>query len=263
MQDVLRLAADLIAQNTPCAMVTVIRTSGSVPRRAGSKMLVGTDGTLLAGTVGGGEMESRALKAARESLVTNRPTSLTVELIDPSSGDPGVCGGTAELFVEPLLTTPTLVVIGAGHVGRALVHLAHWSGYRVILTDDRTELCTPAVCPGADVYLPGPLSEQIRQVPLTPLTHIALVTRGYPIDVGVLPMLLASPVASIGVIGSKRRWLTAQKALLTAGVAESDLARINAPIGLEIYAETPEEIAVSIMAQIIATARGNGRPLAK
>lgn len=257
MQDVLRLAADLVAQQTPCALVTVIRTAGSVPRREGSKMLVGADGALLAGTVGGGEMESRALKTAQDIIRTGQPGTITIQLVDPASGDAGVCGGTAEMFIEPLLNTPTLLVAGAGHVGRALVHLAHWCGYRVIVTDDRAELCTPTACPGADVYLPGALNEQLAQVPLTPLTYIALVTRGYPLDVGVLPTLLASPAPYIGVIGSQRRWLTAKKALLAAGISEAELARVHAPIGLEIYAETPEEIAVSIMAEMIGTLRAN------
>jgi len=261
MQDVLRLAADLVAQGTACTLVTIIRTSGSVPRREGSKMLVGADGALLAGTVGGGELEQRALAAAQDAVKTGHPSTLVVQLVDPASGDAGVCGGTAEMFVEPLLTTPTLLVVGAGHVGRALVNLAHWCKFRVILTDDRVELCTPEACPGADVYLPGTLNEQMAQVPLTPLTYIALVTRGFPIDVGVLPMMLASPTAYIGVIGSQRRWLTAKKALLAAGVSEADLARVHAPIGLEIYAETPEEIAVSIMAQMIGALRAAGRPL--
>ena len=261
MQNVLQMAADLVAQQTPCALVTVIRTAGSVPRREGSKMLVGADGALLAGTVGGGEMESRALRAAQDAINTGKSGTLSIQLVDPASGDAGVCGGTAEMFIEPLLTTPTLLVAGAGHVGRALVHLAHWAGYRVIVTDDRVELCTPEMCPGADVYLPGALTEQLTQVPLTPLTYIAMVTRGFPLDVSVLPTLLASPVAYIGVIGSQRRWLTARRTLLAAGVSETDLARVHSPIGLEIYAETPEEIAVSIMAQMTGVLRAAGRPI--
>jgi len=251
----LSLAAELTQQGKPCAMVTVIRTSGSVPRHAGSKMLVDAQGNLLAGTIGGGLMEGRVLQVAAQSIRTGQPVMLTEQLVDPASGDAGVCGGTVELFIEPLLTTPTLIVAGAGHVGRALVHLAKWSGFRTVITDDRPELCTPAVCPDADVFLPGPLGEQLAKIDLTPQTYIALVTRGFPIDVEVLPMLLKSPVAYIGVIGSRRRWATAKQALLDKGVTEADLARIHAPIGLEIHAETPEEIAVSIVAQLIGVRR--------
>ena len=245
-----------MAQGQPCALVTVIRTSGSVPRREGSKMLVGANAEVLGGTIGGGEMENRALKAGANAIHTGQATTLSVQLIDPASGDAGVCGGIVELFVEPLLGSPTLVVIGAGHVGKALVHLAKWCGLRVALMDDRAELCTPEAAPGADVYLPGPLSETLPQVQLTRNTCAALVTRGFPIDVNVLPMLLAAPVAYIGVIGSQRRWQTAKTALLANGVSEADLARVHAPIGLEIGAETPEEIAVSIVAQVIGVLRG-------
>jgi xanthine dehydrogenase accessory factor len=254
--NVLRLAADYAEQGTPCALVTVIQTSGSVPRHEGSKMLVGADGGLLAGTIGGGEMESRVVKLAVESITDGQSRITSYQLADPASGDPGVCGGTVEVFIEPLLPSPTLVVIGAGHVGRALTHLAKWLGFRVVVTDDRVGACTPEHCPGADVYLPGSLAEQLANVSITPHTYVALVTRGYPIDVNALPVLLNSPAAYIGVMGSERRWLTAVKALQEKGVSDALLARVRAPIGLELNAETPEEIAVSIMAQIIALRRG-------
>jgi xanthine dehydrogenase accessory factor len=256
--NVLRLAADCIEQGAPCALVTVIRTSGSVPRHDGSKMLVGADGVILAGTIGGGEMESRVIALARQAITDGVARTSSYQLADPASGDPGVCGGTVELFIEPLLPAPTLLIIGAGHVGRALTHLAKWLGFRVIVTDDRIEACTPENCPGADVYLPGPLSEQLNKLELTAQTFAALVTRGYPIDVNALPMLLQSPAAYVGVMGSERRWLTAAKALREQGVSEALLKRAHAPIGLELNAETPEEIAVSIMAEIIALRRGGG-----
>ncbi len=254
-QSILSLATQYTQDGKPCALVTVIRTSGSVPRHAGSKMLVDMQGALLAGTIGGGMMESRVLHAAAQAIRTGKTLTMTETLVDPASGDAGVCGGTVEMFIEPLLTSPTLIVAGAGHVGRALIHLANWCGFRTVITDDRVELCNPQSCPDADVYLPGALAEQLAQIELTAQTYIALVTRGFPIDVVVLPMLLKSPVAYIGVIGSKRRWATAKQALLAQGVSEADLARVHAPIGFEIQAETPEEIAVSIAAEMIGVMR--------
>ncbi|MCW1969549.1 MAG: XdhC family protein [Anaerolineae bacterium] len=256
--DIMQIVADYNARQTPTALCTVIRTSGSVPRRAGSKMLVGAEGQLIAGTIGGGEMESRVIKLAQQCIRDGEVRTGKYQLADPSSGDPGVCGGEAEVFIEPMLTTPTLVIVGAGHVGRAVVHLAKWAGFRVAVLDDRAELCTPEQCPGADVYLPGPLDAALAQLALTPQTYIAMLTRGYPIDVGILPALLKSDVTYIGVIGSQRRWLTAAKALREKGVSNTDLARISAPIGLEIAAETPEEIAISIMAQVIQMRRMKG-----
>ena len=120
--NILQLAAECIAQDKPSALVTIIRTAGSTPRHAGAKMLVGGDGTILAGTIGGGEMESRVIALAQTSITDGQPRTVSYQLADPKAGDPGVCGGTVELFIEPLLTTPTLVIAGAGHVGRALAH---------------------------------------------------------------------------------------------------------------------------------------------
>ncbi len=260
--DILRLAAECVDKGTPCALVTVIRTSGSVPRHEGSKMLVGANSELLAGTIGGGEMESRVLQLAQQAIADGKAVTTSYQLTDPKQGDPGVCGGMVELFIEPLLTTPTLVIVGAGHVGRALAHLAKFCGYRVAITDDRTELCTPDHVPDADVYLPGPLAEQLTKLHLSPQMYVALVTRGFPIDVNALPMLLQSPATYIGVMGSQRRWLTAAQAVREKGVSEDALRRVHAPIGLELNAETPEEIAVSIMAEIIMLRHGgDGKPM--
>jgi len=223
-------------------------------------MLVGADGAILAGTIGGGAMEGRAIDLAREAIAAGETRTGSFRLSDPEQGDAGVCGGTVDVFIEPMSSPPTVLVVGAGHVGRALVKLATFSGFRVILSDDRVELCVPAIAPGADAYLPGPLLDQLEKLTLSPRLYVALVTRGYAIDVEALPVLLRAPVAYVGVIGSRRRWLTAVKALREAGLSSADLARVRAPIGLEIKAETPEEIAVSIMADIIATRRGASIP---
>lgn len=223
-------------------------------------MLVGADGVILAGTIGGGEMEGRAIDLAREAVADGEARTGSFRLSDPEQGDAGVCGGTVDVFVEPMASPPTVLVVGAGHVGRALVRLAAFSGFRAVLSDDRVELCSPAIAPGADAYLPGPLLDHLQKLPLSPRVYVALVTRGYAIDVEALPVLLRSPVAYIGVIGSRRRWATAVKALREAGISDADLARVRAPIGLEIQAETPEEIAVSIMADIIATRRSAAIP---
>lgn len=260
--NILQLAAERIEQGTPCALVTIIRTAGSAPRHAGTKMLIDGNGAILAGTIGGGEMESRVIVLAKECIANGQPRTVSYQLADPKAGDPGVCGGTVEVFIEPLLTTPTLVIAGAGHVGRALAHAAKWCGFRVVVTDDRVELCTLDNIPDADAFLPGPLNEQIAKIDFTPQTYVALVTRGFPLDVNALPVLLESPAAYIGVIGSKRRWLTAAQALRELGISDAQLQRVHSPIGLELNAETPEEIAVSIMAEIIMRRRGgDGRPM--
>ncbi len=262
MDNVLGRASELQRAGTPCAMCTVIRVSGSVPRHVGARLLADAAGVLIAGTIGGGAMEARVLASARDAIQTNEARIERYELADPKQGDPGVCGGTVEIFIEPLSTAPHVLVIGAGHVGRALTHLASWSGFAVTVADDRPELATAENCPGAARYIAGDVLAGLDARALTANTYVALVTRGYAVDVALMPVLLNSPVRYIGVMGSKRRWLTAAQALRELGVTETDLARVHAPIGLELQAETPEEIAISILAEIIAIQRnGDGRAM--
>ena len=235
----------------PVVLCTVVNTTGSVPRHPGAKMLVFVDGK-FEGTVGGGETEKLVLQAALEALKDGRTRFLHYELIDVEKGDPGICGGTVTIFVEPFLSAPTVVVVGAGHVGRAVVHLASWLGYHVVLSDDREALCTPEVAPGADMYLPISIEKVPERVHIGPQTYFVLVTRSVDVDLRGLPPLFETSAPYIGLIGSKRRWAHCQEKLLEAGIPQEQIDRVTSPIGLEINAETPDEIAVSIMAEITA-----------
>jgi xanthine dehydrogenase accessory factor len=159
---------------------------------------------------------------------------------------------------------PTLVVVGGGHVGRAVAHLATWLGFRLIVSDDRPEYCTPESIPGADQYVHAPLSQVPERIASDGNTYWVLTTRGVPVDVEGLPAVLARPAAYVGVIGSRRRWETTRGELSERGVSTADLARITSPMGLELNADSPEEIAVSILAQIIQLRRqGTGEPMAQ
>jgi len=243
------------------ALCTIIRERGSVPRHTGSKMLVYPDGH-IEGTIGGGEMESRAIGEALAVMSQGEARIVHYELVDPKGGDPGVCGGEVEIFVEPIRPNPALLVIGGGHVGKALVHLGKWLGFRVALSDDRPEFCNPEWAPGADEYLPVPIRDLAAQFKFHSETYIVMPTRGVPFDVEGVPHLLDAPHAYLGVIGSRRRWATAVKRMREQGVPAEKLARVHAPMGLELNAETPEEIAVSIMAEIIMLRRGGtGEPM--
>jgi xanthine dehydrogenase accessory factor len=243
--------AELEAANQPGVLCTVVRTQGSTPRHAASKMIVYPDGHIL-GSVGGGEVENRVIAAAREALEDGRPRLLAYNMADPARGDPGVCGGSVEVFVEPIQPRPTIVVIGAGHVGKATAHLAKWLGYYVIVSDDRPDFCTPQAVPDADEWIPGPLAELPTRVAITPWHALVLTTRGVTVDVAGLPALLQTPAAYIGVIGSRRRWALTRQQLTDAGVPAEQLDRVRSPVGLDIHAETPEEIAVSILGEMIA-----------
>lgn len=250
-----RALADLETQNKPGVLCTIVSTTGSTPRHSTSKMLVYADGAIV-GTVGGGEIENRVIAAAQQAFLDGKPRLLHYNMADPQRGDPGVCGGQVDIFVEPILPKLTVVVIGAGHVGKAVAQLAHWLGFRVAVSDDRPQFCTPEAVPGADDYYPLPMEKLPQSLEIGPWTFFVLTTRGMDVDVAGLPVILDTPAGFIGVIGSKRRWAETCKALVTAGVSAEKLSRVHSPIGLELKAETPEEIAVSILAQIILLRNG-------
>jgi xanthine dehydrogenase accessory factor len=168
----------------------------------------------------------------------------------------GICGGQVEVFVEPILPAPTVVVIGGGHVGKAVAHLAKWLGFRVVISDDRPEFCTPEANPDADEYYPIPIAKLPQHLNITPQTYLILTTRGTTVDVAGLPALLNTSADYIGVIGSRKRWNATTKALIEQGVPDEKLTHVHSPIGLGIGAETPEEIAVSIMAEILMLRNG-------
>jgi xanthine dehydrogenase accessory factor len=232
------------------ALCTIIQSKGSTPRHVNSKMLVYPDGHIT-GTVGGGEVENRVIKAALQAIDDRTPRLLSYNMSNPERGDPGVCGGQLEIYVEPIVPKPVLVVVGVGHVGKAVAHLAKWLGFIVAVSDDRPEFCNPQAVPEADEFYPLPLEDLSEKLTITPWTYIVLTTRGMDVDVKGLPSLLESKAGYIGLIGSKRRWAATSKKLVDAGISSELITRVHSPIGLEIHAETPEEIAVSIMAEII------------
>lgn len=255
--------AELEANNEAGALCTIVLSQGSTPRHVSSKMIVYPDGH-ISGTIGGGEMEERVRAEALQAIRDGQPRLLNYQMADPARGDPGVCGGQLEVFVEPILPKPTIVVIGSGHVGKAVAHLAHWLNFQVVVNDDRPEYCNPEAVPGGDAYYPVPMAELPQHLKITPWTYLILTTRGVMVDVPGLPPLLDSSAAYIGIIGSKRRWATTRKKLLESGVPEVKLDRVRSPIGLELNAETPEEIAVSILAEIIMLRQGgDGRVMAE
>lgn len=260
--DVIRQLAAAIERGEPVVLATVVRTDRSVPRRPGTKMLIHADGRTT-GTVGGGEMEARVNAEAVRALTERTPRVLTFDLVDPASGDPGVCGGTAEIYLEPHMPDPLLVIIGAGHVGRAVTDLARWLGFRTIVWDDRPD-AIDELAAGLDpdrgdrppvTTMTGPIADALALSPLDGDASVVMVTRNVAIDLDLLPPLLASGAGYIGLMGSRRRWTTTRTRLVEAGAVEADLDRVVSPIGIEINAETPEEIAVSILAQVVANRR--------
>jgi xanthine dehydrogenase accessory factor len=253
--EVFKIVAEAQAQGQDVALATVVRTHGSVPRHAGSKMVVWPDGR-IAGTVGGGMLETRVIEAALQAIGDARPALVSYSMSDMEVGDVGVCGGTVEVFVEPVLPAPTVLVIGCGHVGKAVAELAKWVGFRVVVSDDRADLCSEEHIPGMDGYVVAAAKDVADRVRITSQTYVAAMTRGQIVDLDLLPPLVKSPARYIGLIGSRRRWTITADALREKGVTEDQLNRVCAPVGLELQAETPREIAVSVVAEIIMVQRG-------
>ena len=237
------------------ALATIVQARGSVPRHTGTKMLIYANGR-SSGTIGGGEMESRVIAEAKAALGDGQPRIVPYKLVEPGRGDPGVCGGEVEVYIEPYAPPATIFVIGCGHVGQAVADLAHWLGFRVVVTDDRAELASADFIPHADVYLPGSIDDALANFRVTSNTAIVAVTRNVAVDRQILPKLVATPAPYIGIMGSKRRWTHTRRLLLEDGLSEADLARFHSPLGLELNAESPKEIAVSILAEIIMLRRG-------
>jgi len=260
-KDVYRALLEAQEKGLMAALATVIRTQGSMPRHAGSKMLIYPDGRFV-GTIGGGMLESRIIADAQAAMADGQTRIVSYTLNNIKDGDPGVCGGSGDIFIEPVVASPTLVVIGCGHVGKALAELGKWMGFRVVVSDDRPEFCNPQFIPNMDEYILAKPSKVAERISVNPQTYVACTTRGVPVDLEMFPTLLNVNIPYIGVIGSRRRWALTVKALEERGFKQEQLAHIHAPIGLEIGAETPQEIAVSIMAEIIMARRGgNGQPM--
>ncbi len=255
MATIYQSIAALQAARGAGAVCTIIESSGSTPRHEGSKMLVYEDGHFI-GSVGGGEVETRIIKEALASIHDGKSRRLEYNMVNPQRGDPGVCGGTLEVYVEPILPDPLLLVIGGGHVGKAVAHLSKWLGFRVAVSDDRPEYCTKEANPDADEFYPVAMADLPHHLKFNSRTYVVLTTRGAAVDIEGLPALLDQPFAYLGIIGSRRRWTVARNGMVEKGVAEEKLARVHSPIGLELRAETPEEIAVSILAEIIMERNG-------
>jgi xanthine dehydrogenase accessory factor len=250
MDNIYQFLAEIERSKESAALCVVTKSEGSTPRHVGSKMLVYPDGRFI-GTVGGGELEHRVVIEAGLALADGQPRLLHYNMSDPARGDPGVCGGQVEVFVDPILPPATLVIIGGGHVGKAVTHLAKWLGFLVAVSDDRPEFCNKETVPEADAFYICPMNELPKHLKIDRRTCLILTTRGSSVDAEGLPALLDTQAGYIGVIGSKRRWATTVKQLTSMGILPEKINRIHSPIGLELQAETPNEIAISILAEIL------------
>lgn len=255
MERVYEAALEAIRHGESAAVATVIEASGSTPRGTCAKMLICADGRTV-GTIGGGALEARVIEEAKAAIAEGQSRELDYRLVDEKRGDPGICGGDMRLFVEVLSPRPTLLIIGGGHIGQAVAELAAFLGYRIAVLDERPEMVTPERFPQAEMLLTGDCIQQVVDFPFTEHTYVVMVTSHHTQDEEVLAVLADCPLAYVGLIGSHRRSALTFERAREAGAPEQLLERVHTPIGLNIGAETPREIAVSIIAEIIAVQRG-------
>ena len=255
-QEVFAALAQALEEGEPAALVTIVATTGSTPQRVGAKMLVFGDGRTV-GTIGGGCYENDAFWKAREALTHRRPQVVKYELSDDFAQETGlICGGQMEVYIEPVEPSPELYVIGAGHVGFHLARLAHEVGFRVHIVDDREKFANRERFPDAADVVVEDIPAWIARTTLPPHVYVVIVTRGHTNDLEALRGLAPRDLRYLGLIGSRAKVARIYDALTEAGTPAQMLARVHAPIGLDIGAVTPQEIAVSILGELIAVKHG-------
>lgn len=236
----------------PSALATIVESRGSSPQKQGAKMLVRDDGSTL-GTLGGGCVEADAVQHCLMAIRDGRPRTVPFELNETEGGL--VCGGSLTVYIEPVSADPRLVILGAGHVGRAVATLARFAGFQVTAADDRPQFANRDVVPDAHEHVAHDFETVFSRVPADRGTFILVATRGHNHDLDAVKAALRTEACYIGLVGSRRKKGLLMNALRDAGFPPDAVGRVIVPVGLPIGAVTPEEIAVSIMAQIIEQRR--------
>lgn len=255
MKDIFEVIIDLRKTEGPAALAIIIRTEGSTPRKVGTKMIILKDGKTV-GTMGGGDLEKRVIQEAIESIRRGEPriTSFTLD-IEKGKLDM-MCGGKLDVYIEPILPNEKLIIFGAGHITRSLAPLMKGAGFKVSVVEDSPDLLQKDKFPETEDLVLTDMEQFARDLPFDPRTYIVLLSRGFSKDKAILTQLIQKDFKYIGMIGSARKIVTMKEDLKKQGAPEEAFLKLQAPIGLDIGAETPEEIAVSIAAEIIAAKKG-------
>jgi len=253
--DIYEQIVELRRQGRRGAVATIVSVRGSIPSFQTAKMLVRDDGS-IAGTIGGGCVEADVWQAAREVMESEKPRTLKFDLNQNPKYDTGlVCGGTLEVFVEPVLPPALLYVFGAGHVALNVCKTAASAGFDVIVTDDRSSYATKDRFPAAREVHALDFDEAMQKLDPNESSYIVIVTRGHRDDMHIMRWAVQTRAKYVGMIGSKRKVIEIFKALQAEGIPAHLFDRVHAPIGLDIGAVTPEEIGVAIAAELIAIRR--------
>jgi xanthine dehydrogenase accessory factor len=255
-REVFAAVADALERGEPAALVTIVSTTGSTPQRIGAKMLVFGDGRIV-GTIGGGCYENDAFGKAREAIRSRVPQLVHYELTDDFAQETGlICGGQMDVYIEPIEPSPELYIVGAGHVGFYLARIAHDVGFRVHVVDDREKFANVERFPTAAGIVVEDIPSWIARTHLPAHAYAVIVTRGHTNDLDALRALAPRELRYLGLIGSRAKVARMYDALIAERMPAEVLARVHAPIGLDIGAVTPQEIAVSILAELISVKHG-------
>lgn len=240
----------LIKQDTPAALATVVESSGSTPRMVGAKMLVKSDGSIL-GTIGGGRVELLVIEEALKIMHESSGRIIEYDLTSSKKGIGAICGGNMKVFIEPIQKQEKLFIFGAGHIAQPLAVMGKTLGLKVFVVDDRPSYANTKRFAAADKVICGKFKETIKKLPLDKKSYAVIITYSHSLDYQVLKSCLKYDLAYLGMIGSKNKVRIVFDKLKKDGISKRKLSKVFAPVGLEIGAEAPAEIAVSILAQII------------
>jgi xanthine dehydrogenase accessory factor len=238
-----------------CAVATIVQVNGSIPSYESAKMLVREDGSIM-GTIGGGCVEADVWTAAREVIDSEKPKHLTFSLGQEAAYDNGlICGGQLDIFVEPVTPEPRAYIFGGGHVSKSISKIANMAGFATVVIDDREAFANRERFPEADETYADEYEAVFPKLNITSSSYVIIVTRGHRDDMRVLRWAVNTQARYIAMIGSKRKTISVVKELEKEGLPRHLFEKVFAPMGLEIGAETPEEIAISVVGEMIAVRR--------
>lgn len=250
-EEVVRLRRD----GRKCALATIVEVNGSIPSYESAKILVRDDGSMT-GTIGGGCVEADVWAAAREAIETEKPRRMKFNLSQDAAYDNGlICGGQLEVYIEPLLPHPRAFIFGAGHISKSLCQVAALAGFSTAIVDNRESFANRERFPQADEIHAEEYEEVFPKLAVNASSYLIVVTRGHRDDMRVLRWAVATPARYIAMIGSKRKTIAVVKELEKEGFTREQFASVHAPMGLNIGAVTPEEIAIAVAAEMIAVRR--------
>lgn len=257
MLEIYQELSHITSKGGQAVLATVISSRGSAPRKAGAKMLIKRDGTFI-GTVGGGGVEQQVQEKAIEVMNSGEPQIVHFDLSGSGERAAMICGGQMDVFLETIAPPETLYLFGAGHISQNTAAMGKTLGFRVVVIDPRPEYNNVERFPDADSLVVEEYDGAFPKLDVDEGSYIVIYTTGHVLDEKCLQFAVGTKAKYIGMIGSKKKVKEVKERLLPKGVPQQRLDRVYAPIGIEIGADTPEEIAVSILAEIIKVRRIGG-----